>query len=1134
MDCTLPTIARFIPTSLYLNKMKLFATQAAVLAFALLISAASAFAQNLTVKGKVTEAATGEPVPGAAIMVKQGTGGVTTDASGAYSITVPANATLICSCIGYKDVEQAVAGRAAIDFHLELDTQMLEETVVVGYGTLKKSQLVGSVEQISGDVLEGRTNANVTRTLQGQVPGLSIFVADGKPTHGGSVYIRGGATSYVMKKNLSSKDLQEYSIGQGGSALVLIDGVEGELSSVNPEDIESVSVLKDASSAAIYGSRAAYGVILITTKKSSSEKLTVQYSGSFALNQRTVMWEDHIISDGLEFTRNFYDFWLGKTETPKVAGSAPSKMNTYNIPSNYLELFEARRAEGNYDVYDMNGSDYLYFGSVNYFDLFYKKLNTTRTHSLSINGSSKKISYSLSGRYYTQDGIYKIGHEDYNQFNLRSKVSLKIRDWLSVDNNTYVYRTSYIQPIFSKAETHVGSQVQQIAVIGLPVLPPVNEDGTYTLGGAASGYCAFVEGNSAQESVTTSVTTTTGINVDIVPEVLKIRGDLSYKFTHRQVERYVAPTPQSNAPGVITWYVSEADSYKREYHYLTNHLSANVVGTFTPKLGPDHKLNVVAGWNMEDHKYDVETLLRLGMMYPGLNSYEMFNGSEIELKQYDSDWATIGSFARANYTLLGRYILEGSIRYDLNSRFPRNQRGGWFPSASAGWRISEEPWMKGLKGVVDNLKLRGNWGSLGNGAISPYSFLETMGVGYSSVVFDDGYANVAGLPSLVPDSLTWEKITTWDVGLDFDILKSRLSFSGDYYVRLTDDMYSTGPELPALLGASTPKGNYGQLTTKGWELTLSWRDSFKLGGKDFAYSIKGSLWDNRTWVTKFYNESHNIFGFYEGKEIGELWGFHTDGLFASNEEASSWYPDRFHDLQNPGAPYAGDIKFVDFDNNKEITAGAGTLEDHGDLDRIGNIMPRYQYGVNLDARWNGIGLSVFLQGIGHRDWYPSEGSSLFWGGYERAYNFALVDQQTDRAILDKSTENWILVNADEKPYWPRRMYGPAMAGKGLGTMNSYNDYFLLNAAYLRLKNLTLDYTFPAKLTEKVGIEKLRIYFSGENLLTFSPIYEHTSMFDPEVISKGDSDFGNATSTSMGDGASYPMLKSYTFGINLTF
>jgi hypothetical protein len=347
--------------------------------------------------------------------------------------------------------------------------------------------------------------------------------------------------------------------------------------------------------------------------------------------------------------------------------------------------------------------------------------------------------------------------------------------------------------------------------------------------------------------------------------------------------------------------------------------------------------------------------------------------------------------------------------------------------------------MEGAKSVIDNLKLRGNCGSLGNGGVTPYSYLETIGIDRSTVIFDGGYANVAGIPSIVPDSLTWERIMTWDVGVDMDFFKSRLSFSGDYYVRYTNDMYSSGPELPAILGASTPKGNYGQLTTKGWELTLSWRDAFKVAGKDFTYSVKGSLWDNRTWVTEFNSTSNNVFGYYEGKEIGEIWGFRTDGLFQTNEEAAAWYPDKYHNLSTPGnIPFAGDIKFLDIDDTKEITAGAGTLEDHGDLDRIGNIMPRYQYGLNIDMKWNGIGLSVFFQGIGHRDWYPSEGTGFFWGGYGRAYDYALKDQ-LNYAKLDKSTTNWKIANADENPYWPRRSYGHAIAGSGLGTMNSYND-----------------------------------------------------------------------------------------------
>lgn len=1105
-----------------------------VLLASLVLFGGTAVAQEFQVTGMVTDTSTGEPVPGAAIIVKDGSGGVISDVNGYYSITVPPGAVLVCTCIGYTDSVQKVSDRAVINFPLHVDVQMLDETVVVGYGTLKKSQLVGSVEQLAGDVLEDRVNADVTRSLQGQVPGLSIFQSDGKPTHGGDIYIRGGATNYVMKKNMNSKDMSEYSIGQGGGALVLIDGVEGELSSVNPDDIESVTVLKDASSASIYGSRAAYGVILVTTKKAATDKITVTYNGSISLNRRTVMWEDHVITDGLEYTQTFYDFWVGRTETPTAAGSLPTKMNLYNIPSDYLQRFKERRASGDNSVYDTWEKGHLYFGSVNYLEAFYKRMNTTQTHSLSVNGSSKKISYSLSGRYYTQDGIYKIGNEYYNQYNLRSKVSLQVRDWLSVDNNTYFYHYNYIQPIFSKKNSHVGSQLQQIGMQGLPVIPFTNEDGTYTVGAAASGYEAFKEGNSSQDTETTTFTTTLGINIEPMKNVFKVRGDFSYKYTDKNTQRYVAPVSYSASEGVMQSYVSKADSYKREYDYVTKRISANVVATFTPELGENHMLNMVAGWNLEHQMYDVKTILRLGMTNPGMTSFEMFEGTEIALNQYDRDWSTIGAFARANYTLMNRYIFEGSLRYDINSRFPKHQRGGWFPSASAGWRVSEEPWMKNVKKVIDNFKIRGNYGSLGNGGVAPYSFLETIGIDRSSVIFDGGFVNVAGLPSIVPDSLTWERIMTWDIGFDMDIFRNRLSFSGDYYVRYTNDMYSSGPELPAILGASTPKGNYGQLTTKGWEVTVSWRDAVKVAGKDFTYSIKASLWDNRTWVTQFNSTSNNIFGYYEGKEIGEIWGFRTDGLFMTNEEAAAWFPDNYHQLGTPGNKvFAGDIKFLDLDNSKEISVGSGTLDDYGDLDRIGNIMPRYQFGVNLDMRWNGIGLSLFFQGIGHRDWYPSEGTGFFWGSYGRAYDYALHDQK-NCVILDKSTENWKVANADDNPYWPRRSYGHAIAGNGLGTMNSYNDYFLQNAAYLRLKNLTVDYTFPKSLLGRTGIEQLRVYFSGENLFVFSPIYKYTSMFDPEVINKGDSDFGNATSETMGDGASYPMLKSFTFGINITF
>ena len=439
--------------------------------------------------------------------------------------------------------------------------------------------------------------------------------------------------------------------------------------------------------------------------------------------------------------------------------------------------------------------------------------------------------------------------------------------------------------------------------------------------------------------------------------------------------------------------------------------------------------------------------------------------------------------------------------------------------------------MKATRGWLDNFKIRANAGALGNGTVAAYAFLTTMGMKKTTAVFDGTLQNKVSDPSVVPDNLTWEKVATYDIGLDADFLKSRLSFSGDYYVRNTTDLYINGPEIPATFGDSTPKGNYGALQTKGWELTLSWRDQFKMGGKDFTYSIKGSVWDSRTWVTKYYNQSGGMFNYYEGKELGEIWGFRTAGLFQSNEEAAAWPKDAFHNFVPVSGPYAGDVKFVDVNGDNTINTGSWTLDDHGDLERIGNEAPRYQFGLNLDFRWNGIGLSAFFQGVGKRDWYPSQGTDFFWGSYGRAYAYALKTQRSSHAILDKTTENWTLANASEDPYWPRQTYGTADSATGALTFP--NDRYLQNAAYVRLKTLTLDYSLPKKVVEKAHLQQVRFYLTGENLWTWSPMFKHTRMFDPEVIGNGDSDFHSGTSTTMGDGYSYPLLRTFTFGVNIT-
>lgn len=1120
---------------LYLKRI-LFAVISVQMA---MVASFELFAQNVTVTGTVKDAATNELLVGATVMVKGTTNGVSTDINGHYSIKAKAEDVLVCSIIGYKSVESKVGSKAVVDYALQPDNQLLDATVVVGYGTLKKTQLVGSVENLDGGVIENRPNANVTRSLQGQVAGLNIVQTDGKATHSGSLYIRGNGTSYNTRKNFSSSAAgKTHSIGSQGSALVLIDGVEGSLSQVNPADIETIAVLKDASSAAIYGARAAYGVILVTTKNAETDKVTVTYNGSFSLNSRIVKWEDNIVTDGLEWTEAFYEFYQNDARVPGSSGKVPTTMNTSDISMKditYLESFRALRESGYDSVYGGVGSkgQYLYYGSYNWLDHIYKDYTTSTTHDISLRGASKKLTYNLTGRYFTQGGIYKIGEEKYNTFNIRAKSQGAVNKWLSVDNNTSVFRSKSNQPMFT-TNSLIGHQIDQH---GQPVFVPYNEDGTWTLAGVKTGYASFFEGNTGQDDSNLIVGTTFGVTVDIVPEVLKIRGDFSYKATRRWRERYRAPLSFYTKPGVATEYVAQAGSYKSRWTYDTDYISSNAVLTWTPKLTENHKLNVVAGWNLEDSRYNRFYMQRLGMLFPEkYQSFEMFDG-EIKTEQNNSDYGIIGFFGRANYTLLNRYIFEASARYDGSSKFPSGSQWGLFPSFSIGWRLSEEPWMKWADSWMDNFKIRANYGSLGNGTVSPYSYLETMDINKSSVIFDGGFVNYTTNPSVVPKTLTWETVTTYDVGLDFDLLKSRLSFSGDWYRRNTTDLITIGPELPQVYGASAPKGNYASLKTTGWELTLSWRDSFKLAGKDFTYGIKGSVWDTRTWVNEFTSTSGDILDYYSGKELGEIWGFRTDGIFRDNAEANAWATDSYHKNGSNFRAYAGDLKFLDLNGDGKIDYGKGTLDDHGDLDRIGDITPRYQYGINLDFKWNGIGLSMFFQGVGKRDWYPMVETAYFWGQYNRPYCGYLMKTQTgdNYAQIDYSTENWTVVNYDKNPYWSRRV--GYCANRNVGPLTVENDHYLQNAAYIRLKNLTVDYSFPKKLVNKIGMQGARIYCSMENLWTWSPLFKHTDMFDPEGIGVGDSDFDSTSKiglSGVGDGMSYPMLRTFTFGLSLTF
>ena len=1104
------------------------------LACLMMLISSSVFAQSQTISGTVTDATTNSPLAGAAIMVKGTTVGTISDADGSYRIKAKPTDVLVCTFFGYKSQEVTVGNRSAVNFAIAEDNTKIDEVVVVGYGTLKKTQLVGAVENLSGEALEGRTNANITRSLQGQIPGLNIIQTDGKPNHQGSVYVRGNATGYQSRKSGTNGAGTKHSIGQGGSALVLIDGVEGDLTTVNPEDVETISVLKDAASAAVYGARGAFGVILVTTKAAKKDRVTVNYNGSFSINRRTVIWEDHLVSDGLQWAEAFAEFFQGNDRTPQSSGTFPSDVNKeIGFSQAYLDEFRRRKTDPSYEKYGNLYGDLselgsptkktVYYGSTDWVDMYLKDYNFTQTHNITVSGAGERSSFAISGRYYNQDGIYNIGEEDFKSYNLRAKGDVKITKWLTLANNTSIFSRKYHQPFVVSGSMPIWRQIEHRAQ---PLYPVYNEDGTPTYAAAAMVYEGWSRDEAYQEDNKLDAITTTTLTAEPIKDVLKVSADFTYKAIRSKKDR-LSPT-QTGYTTAGEPHEYNPNSYKSHWTYDTDYVASNIVATWTPKLGENHNLNVVGGWNIEKTKYRNTYLQRKGILYPSLPSFELMDSSEYSVSDSGYDKSMVGVFGRINYTLLNRYIFEFAARYDGSSLFPTNQQWGFFPSGSIGWRISEEPFMAGAKSWLDNLKIRASFGSTGNGQVDNYLFLSKIAIKKNlGFLTGDSPLIYADKPSLIPDGLTWETVSTYDLGLDWEMLNGRLSIVADIYRKNTTDMYVVGPELPAVFGNSAPKGNYADMRTDGWEASISWRDNFKLGGKDFSYNLKFAIWDNVTKVTKYMATTNTLptnyaTNYYEGMTLGELWGYTCNGLFQSNEEAQT-YADYSKFAQNKIVWQKGDPKYEDLNGDGRIDNGSNRLEDHGDLSIIGNTSPRYCYSLAAGARWNGIGLSMVWQGVGRRDWYPAKESGYFWGQYGRPYSIALPwhnDRYTD-------------ANQNTDAYWPRLIGYTAQGANAI--LSQPNTRYLQKARYVRLKNLTIDYTFPKQMLTKIGIQNLRIYLSGENLFTITPLKKYAKNYDPENIYAGDSDFSSTRGgDGSGDGDGYPVMRSYSIGLSITF
>lgn len=1084
-------------------------------------------AQKSSSKGSRTVTGTiiddfGEPVVGATVIAKGTTQGTVTDIDGNYSLEVPASCEeLQFSYIGYSAQTIALGDKTSVNVTMSEDSQLLNDVVVVGYGTQKKVNLTGAVSVIDGKDLNARPVTNAAMALQGADPSLLLTTGNGS--------IAGDQYSVSIRGSVSLNS---------GDPLVLIDGIEGSLSQVNPNDIESISVLKDASACAVYGAKASAGVILVNTKSGSEGSTKITYNGRFSLSQNTTTTDFMTSSyDYVSLTNEFYNYLMGH--------------GAWEYTDAQIQMMYDRRNDKTEDpsrpwvLPDETGKyTYVYLGNYDWYDYLFNKTRPETEHNVTVRGGNDKVTYYASGRYLYREGLFAGKAQDtYNGYSFRSKIDAKLTGWLTYSNNVSYERTDYQYGGFweqdgSSGNTSSGILYNLTQNVG-PNLVPYNPDGTIAM---VPGFMAdatsplfsgrggvYMDGRNHNSNVNNYVTLTNRFTAKITDD-LKFIADYTYRRRDKVIANRSVPTAncydnvnkrmyQGNGlSGGIFSNGSVYDFYQENRYFLDGQV-VNAFFQYNHSFAGKHNVAATLGGNFDNYRSSALLVNQKGSLSEALSYINMANGEIAKASETNSAYRTLGFFGRVNYDYAGRYLLELSGRYDGSSRFPVGHRWGFFPSASGGWRISEEPFWDNIKDVVTNAKLRMSYGTLGNQQVNDYYYWDKISTGQLSYTFDgSNKAGYASASSPVSSNLTWETVVSKNIGLDLGFFNGRLTVTADYFIRDTENMLTKAMTLPVVYGETAPKENAADLQTKGYELAISWKDNLTLGGKPFSYSVTATLGDYQTHITRFDNENGQLSDHYVGERLGDIWGYRTDGLFKTDADAAAYEAKYNSSVVNKGifackAPYnhlmAGDIIYKNLNGDDAINAGSSTLADPGDREIIGNSLPRYNYALKGDVSWNGIDLSVFFQGVGKIDWMPSGNCIYFWGPYSyQRPTFITKDFDSLCWSSESGADN-------SKAVFPRKRGKIASSGNLVTS-----DYFLQNAAYLRLKNLTLGYTLPFKTK---ALEKVRIYFSGENLFYFSPLTNACKTIDPEV----------ATTTSADD-CLYPYAKTFSLGIDVTF
>lgn len=1064
-------------------------------------------AQDRSISGKVFDT-NEEPLIGVTVTIENTTIGAITDIDGAFTLQVPEGKVVLnVSYVGFVPQKVTVAsGQSNVTVRLSEDAVLLNEVVVVGYGKQKKVNLTGAVASVGGEELENRVTKSLSSMLQGTVAGLNVTTSSGVPGSSASINVRGITSIHESEP------------------LVLIDGAVGDIDRVNPNDVESISVIKDASAAAIYGARAAFGVILVTTKSGAAKggKATVRYSGRFGWQAPTTSTDYETTGYWSVYTIN--QFWQANSGTLYVDYTDQDMQELWNRVNDKTE-----HPDRPWVVEDVrNGrNQWVYYGNYDWWHSLYRDNRPMQQHNVSISGGKDDVKYFVSGSYDKQTGILRENPDIYRKYNLRSKIDFRINEWLTMSNNTSFYSSQYSY----LGDGDVENTLAYSARHALACFPQKNPDGSWLYSTPYLNYKVangrhILLGENSHRNVerSTDFTNTTRLVYAPIRE-LSFTGDFTYRqYQSRNTSRSNVMYYREYPDGELLSYATGAGANRLDEAVNTNqYYSTNIFGTYDDTFNQAHHLSVVGGMNYEAWKNKNISAYGENLVSTDLDDLDLVGqnaeGATITgVGGGQNEYALLGIFGRINYDYKSRYLFEVSGRYDGTSRFASGSRWGFFPSASAGWRISEESFFQPVRQWIDNLKVRGSFGSLGNQNISSYySFARLISISSLGYTFGEGSVlpKYSSLSAPIASGMTWETAQQWDFGFDLTMLGNRLNLTVDGYIRDTKDMLTDGVDLPGVYGADLPDMNAADLRTKGYEITLNWRDRLTLGNKPFEYSVGLNLSDYKSVITKYDNENKTFAkDYYEGMEIGEIWGYVTDGLFQTDEEAKAYAEkvDLSYVLKGQtGGWQAGDVKFVDLDGDGKVGIGSNNVDNPGDRKILGNSLPSFSYGISASAQWNGFDVSAFFQGTGNHYWYPAGQSMPFWGPYSYPYLSFLQK--------DFLADVWTAENTDA--YFPRAM---AYSASG-GVLSNVNDRYLQNLRYLRFKNLTVGYTLPQSWTGKARIESVRIYFTGENLCYWSPLKKHSRYVDPEAAIDRSDAYNNAY---------YPWQKSFLFGIDVTF